>query len=198
MRLVPMGPLAVLLDGVVSPAQVAGHLRRRAIPGVVDIVPAARTVLVTCDEPGALERVRAASAESVDARDEPAPRSVEIPVVYDGADLADVAAAVGCTIERVVELHVAGAYEVAFCGFAPGFAYLTGLPSELELPRRTTPRTRVPAGSVAIAAEYSAVYPAVSPGGWHLLGRTSLTLFDPDRDPPAVLTPGTHVRFVAA
>ena len=98
-------------------------------------------------------------------------------------------------VDAVVAAHAAATYTVAFCGFAPGFAYLTGLPAALRLPRRATPRPRVPAGSVAIAGELSAVYPTASPGGWHLLGRTDVALFDVDRDPPALLTPGTIVRF---
>lgn len=198
MRYVPMGPLAVLIDDVAEPAHLGEHLRRREMPGVVDVVPAARTVLVTVDDPEALAAVRDAAEAASGAPDDGTTVSVEIPVVYDGEDLTDVAAAVGLTVDEVVELHTGAHFEVAFCGFAPGFAYLSGLPPALELPRRATPRTRVPAGSVAIAAGYSAVYPTVSPGGWHLLGRTTITLFDVDRDPPALLPPGTHVRFVAA
>lgn len=95
-----------------------------------------------------------------------------------------------------MERHAAGTYRAAFCGFAPGFAYLTGLDPSLHLPRRDTPRTRVPAGSIAIAAEYTAVYPSASPGGWHLIGRTDATLFDPQRQPPALIVPGTAVHFV--
>ena len=92
--------------------------------------------------------------------------------------------------------HSDATYRAAFCGFAPGFAYLTGLDPALQLPRRATPRTRVPAGSVAIAAGYSAVYPTTSPGGWHLVGHTDAVLFDADRDPPALIAPGTTVHFV--
>jgi KipI family sensor histidine kinase inhibitor len=100
-------------------------------------------------------------------------------------------------VDDVIERHQAPTYACAFCGFAPGFAYLTGLDAALHLPRRPTPRTRVPAGSVAIAAEYSAVYPSVSPGGWHLIGRTDATLWDVERPLPAAIVPGTRVRFVA-
>jgi KipI family sensor histidine kinase inhibitor len=120
---------------------------------------------------------------------------VVIPVRYDGADLAAVAAATGLTVGEVVAAHCGATYRVAFCGFAPGFGYLTGLPERLHVPRRSTPRTRVPAGAVAIAAGYAAVYPRPSPGGWHLLGSTDLVLFDPDRQPPALLAPGNVVRF---
>ena len=121
--------------------------------------------------------------------------TVTIPVHYDGDDLEAVGRATGSTIDEVIALHSGARYEVAFCGFAPGFGYLRGLPAELHLPRRDTPRTRVPGGSVAIASEYSAVYPRASPGGWHLLGSTDLVLFDPLREPPALLSPGVVVEF---
>ncbi|MDO9175148.1 MAG: carboxyltransferase domain-containing protein, partial [Actinomycetota bacterium] len=113
----------------------------------------------------------------------------------DGDDLHDVAARCGLTPSEVVTLHTSIEYTVAFCGFMPGFAYLVGLPSVLHLPRHATPRTRVPAGSVAIAAEFTGVYPRESPGGWHLLGRTDAALWDDLRTPPALLPPGARVRF---
>ena len=122
---------------------------------------------------------------------------VVIPVRYDGPDLDSVAEVIGRTVDDVISLHSTASYEVAFCGFAPGFGYLRGVDPELQLPRRSTPRTRVPAGSVAIASEFSAVYPSESPGGWHLLGTTALVMFDPRRQPPALLAPGTIVRFDA-
>jgi KipI family sensor histidine kinase inhibitor len=108
-----------------------------------------------------------------------------------------VAAATGLEVAEVVDRHRRAAYRVAFCGFSPGFAYLTGLDPALHLPRRAEPRTRVPAGSVAVAGPYTAVYPRATPGGWHLLGTCGQRLWDPDADPPARLTPGTRVRFVA-
>ncbi len=117
--------------------------------------------------------------------------------MYDGEDLDDVARATGLDRDEVIARHTGSSFRVDFCGFAPGFAYLRGLDEALWLPRRSTPRTRVPAGSVAIADVYSAVYPGVSPGGWHLLGTTSTRVWDVDRDPPALLEPGTEVRFVA-
>jgi KipI family sensor histidine kinase inhibitor len=120
---------------------------------------------------------------------------VTIDVRYDGADLAEVAERCGLSVSDVVELHSEAEYTVAFCGFMPGFAYLVGLPPALHLPRRETPRTRVPAGSVAIAAEFASVYPRQSPGGWHLLGTTDVELWHDDAEPPALLTPGTTVRF---
>ena len=121
-----------------------------------------------------------------------------IPVRYggaDGPDLLEVAERVGLASERVAELHASVVYRVAILGFMPGFAYLGELPQALRLPRRDTPRTRVPAGSVAIAGLQTAVYPAATPGGWHLLGRTDVRLWDIDRDPPAMLRPGDQVRF---
>lgn len=122
---------------------------------------------------------------------------VEIPVRYDGADLAEVARLVGLTPAEVVERHVRGEHRVAFCGFVPGFAYIAGLDPALRVRRRDSPRTRVPAGAVAIADEFSGVYPRESPGGWRLIGHTDLRVFDLDRNPPAALPPGARVRFVA-
>ena len=115
--------------------------------------------------------------------------------MYDGDDLDAVAAELGLAVDDVIARHVAGTYVADFCGFAPGFAYLSGLDPTLRLPRRATPRTSVPAGSVAIAGPYTAVYPTASPGGWHLLGHTDIELFDPSVDPPALLAPGTRVTF---
>ena len=133
-----------------------------------------------------------------DARDDTATaRTVEIAVSYDGEDLRAVADACGCSEAEVVALHAAGAYVVAFVGFLPGFAYLDGLDARLHLPRRATPRPRVPAGAVAIAGAQSAVYPFNSPGGWHIIGRTEARMFDPRSEPAALLAPGDRVRFIA-
>ncbi|WP_051274902.1 allophanate hydrolase subunit 1 [Cellulomonas sp. URHD0024] len=168
---------------------------------IVDQVPAARTLLLRVArgaDPGALEPVvahawaqRRTAAEAVP--DEP----VTLEVVYDGEDLAGVAELTGLSVAEVVARHTAAQYTVAFGGFMPGFAYLTGLDPALRLPRLASPRQKVPAGSVAIADEFSAVYPAATPGGWRLLGRCAVPLFDVDRDPPALLRPGTRVRFVS-
>ena len=137
----------------------------------------------------------------VNARiDDTAVRTIEIPVLYggdEGFDLRTVAQTCGLDEGAVVALHSDAAYLVGFVGFLPGFAYLDGLDSRLHLPRRTQPRTRVPAGSVAIARSQSAVYPFDSPGGWHVIGRTAQRMFDPDREPAALLQPGDRVRFVA-
>ena len=163
----------------------------RGRDGVVDVVPAVRTVLVT--GPGARAAVDAVLAEALPPYSSP-DHLVEIPVVYDGADVDGID---GLTADDVVALHTSVDYTVAFLGFAPGFPYLTGLPERLRVPRLATPRTSVPAGSVAIADEWCGIYPTSSPGGWRLLGRTDVTLFDPRRDPPALLAPGTRVRFRA-
>jgi KipI family sensor histidine kinase inhibitor len=122
---------------------------------------------------------------------------VRVPVRYDGDDLAPVAAAIGATIDEVIAMHTAAEYSCAFCGFMPGFSYLVGLDPRLHLARRSTPRTRVPAGAVAIASEFTAVYPGVSPGGWHLLGATTMVMWDESLEPAATLPPGTRVRFEA-
>ena len=201
MRILPMGSHAVLveqLDG--EPADWAAGMRRMQLPGVTEIVPGAATVLVVCADERTLGTVRqrlreVLPAESTAGQDHD---PIEIPVRYDGDDLDAVAAATGLSTDDVVAAHTASQYVVAFCGFSPGFGYLRGLDLRLHLPRRSTPRTRVPAGSVAIAAEYTAVYPRISPGGWHLLGRTDVVMFDPDRSPPAVFEPGALVRFVVA
>jgi KipI family sensor histidine kinase inhibitor len=158
--------------------------------GTIDVVAGACTVLVVGDvdlAPVLARPLPEHVAETV---------GIEIPVVYDGPDLAEVAELAGLREAEVVERHAAATYAVAFTGFAPGFGYLTGLDPALRLPRRKTPRERVPAGSVAIAGEYAGVYPRESPGGWRLLGRTDAALWDLDRDPPALLRPGVRVRFV--
>ncbi|HLB54334.1 MAG TPA: 5-oxoprolinase subunit PxpB, partial [Gemmatimonadales bacterium] len=123
--------------------------------------------------------------------------TVLIPVRYDGPDLEEVSARTSLTREEVIRRHTAPEYLVYLLGFAPGFGYLGDLDPALILPRRSAPRTRVPAGSVAIAGAQTAVYPLETPGGWHLIGRTTLSLFDPRRDPPALLAPGDRVRFEA-
>lgn len=199
-RLLPSGPHAILAeyDTINEVMAVTGRFAVTPPAGVVDVVPAARTVLITHRRDADLALVRALLTEPTGqlptSRTEAAP--VELAVTYDGIDLGAVAHACGLTADEVVAAHTAAAYTVAFCGFVPGFAYLVGLDPRLVLPRRSTPRERVTAGSVAIAAEYSAVYPTASPGGWHLLGHTDTELWRSDLGRP-VLTPGTVVRFVA-
>ncbi|OII66271.1 allophanate hydrolase subunit 1 [Streptomyces sp. CC77] len=202
MRVLQVGERALLVefpDGASAGAFHAEVLRRRAagsLPPVRDVVPAARTVLLDgVDEPGALAvQVAGWAPEPLHARGEPV---VELPVRYDGPDLAEVAALWDVAPGDVGQIHAALEHRVAFCGFAPGFGYLTGLPERYEVPRRATPRTSVPAGSVAVAGPYTGVYPRSSPGGWRLIGVTDAVLWDLGRDPVALLSPGARVRFVA-
>jgi len=177
-----------------APIALAGAIAAARRVGVVEVVPAAETVLVAFSAPVHDDDVAwlegLAPGDVVGGGE-----TVEIDVVYDGDDLADVALRAGLSVAEVIQRHTAGEYRVEFCGFAPGFGYLSGLDPALVLPRRATPRTRVPAGSIAIAGPYSAAYPTPSPGGWHLLGRTDAALWDPRREPPALLAPGAVVRF---
>ncbi len=212
----PAGDAAVLLEtgpqaaGAAQdgngPALLAAAIRAAALPGVIDVVPGAVTVLVSfepgswaaADLAGHLTAIAATNPVGGDAarRDAGSPGVAEIDVVYDGPDLADVARLTGLAVADVVARHQAGMYRVGWLGFAPGFGYLTGLdPLLATVPRLDSPRQHVPAGSVAIAGGLAAVYPAASPGGWRLLGRTSAALWEPDRDPPALLAPGMRVRF---
>jgi KipI family sensor histidine kinase inhibitor len=173
-------------------------IRDAALPGVVDIVPGEHTVLVVTD-PGECDLDRlAARLPTLPLTERAAEQGppVEIPTVYDGADLDEVAKLTGLSADEVATRHAASSFTVAYLGFSPGFGYLTGLDPVLHVPRRDSPRTSVPTGSVAVAGPYGAVYPSPSPGGWRLLGRTDLTLWDVTRDPPSLLQPGVRVRFV--
>jgi KipI family sensor histidine kinase inhibitor len=171
---------------------------------VTDLVPGARTLLVVAGprtDLVALSRsVREVAARADRSADPGAGRAsvpvVEVPVRYDGPDLGDVAALTGLTVSEVVAAHTRTPWRVAFGGFAPGFAYLVGGDARLRVPRRDTPRVSVPAGSVALAGGFSAVYPRPSPGGWQLIGTSGAVLWDVGRQPPALLTPGAAVRFV--
>lgn len=196
MRILPCGDEALLVE-VGSLADVlAAHPVIADLPDVVEVVPAARTLLVR-PRPGGLAGVRTAlESSAVPEGAEPAVlRDVEIAVTYDGPDLAEVAALTGLTPRQVVEAHTGTPWLVAFGGFSPGFAYLVGGDPRLVVPRKETPRTRVPAGSVGLAGEFSGIYPTSSPGGWQLIGSTGVRLFDPTADPPALLQPGTRVTF---
>jgi KipI family sensor histidine kinase inhibitor len=179
----------------------ADALRTAALPGVADIVPAARTVLVKLDGPRhqgvirqRLRKMRVAAEE-----DTPADRSADvvIDVVYDGPDLAEVAGHTGLTTAEVISAHTSTLWRVGFSGFAPGFAYLVDGDPRLRVPRRSDPRTSLPAGSVALAGEFSAIYPRQSPGGWQLIGHTEAVLWDIERPSPALLTQGMWVQFRA-
>ena len=197
MRLLRYGPGALLveLDSTAEALGLYAAARAARVPAA-EVVPAARTVLFDGVEDVAalgaqLRRLPRAAAGAGAA----AGAIVEVPTVYDGADLAEVARQWGTTETEVVALHTSTEFTVAFCGFSPGFGYCTGLPADRQVSRRTSPRPRVPAGSVALAGGFTAVYPSSSPGGWQLVGRTDLRLWDPAADPPARLTPGTRVRF---
>ncbi len=202
MSVLDYGDQALLLqfDSTAEVLAWAAALRDAAMPDVLDIVAAARTVLLQLDGPGRqgatrrqLETMRVAvGAESV-APGEP----LVIDVVYDGADLDEVAELSGLTAAQVIEAHTANPWNVGFCGFAPGFAYLVGGDPRLAVPRRSEPRPAVPAGSVGLAGEFTGIYPRRSPGGWQLIGRTDAALWDIGRADPALLTPGTWVQFRA-
>jgi KipI family sensor histidine kinase inhibitor len=197
-QVLPCGDRALLVEvaGLPEVAAVRTALECAPLPGQRDLVPAARTVLVVLDRtPSDLDAATLRRLDPSASASAAAGKSLELPVVFDGADLADVAELTGRSVAALVEALTTAELTVAFGGFAPGFGYLSGLPEELHVPRRATPRTRVPAGSVALAGPFAGVYPQASPGGWQLVGRTDAVLFDVDRDPPALLVPGTAVRF---
>lgn len=199
MRLLPYGSRGVLVELADLDAAIAfgAAVRAADLPDVVDVVPAERSVLVVGDPAvltSALRELQPMTG-SMSARDEAV---VELPVTYNGADLDEVARLTGLTPAQVVAAHTGRPWTVAFTGFVPGFAYLTGGDPRLRVPRRADPRTRVPAGAVGLGGGYSGVYPRASPGGWQLIGHTDVPLWDLDRDPPALLRPGVEVRFVEA
>lgn len=199
MRVLPCADsgLLVELDDLDAVRRLHAALRAAPLPGVLDLVPAARTLLLRLDPlradaaevEQAVRRVR--PAETTHTDDE----SLSIPVKYDGEDLEEVARLTGLTPREVVAEHTGTEWTVAFGGFAPGFGYLTCGSSRLEVPRRAESRTRVPAGAVGLAGAFSGVYPRESPGGWQLIGHTELRMWSVDRDPPALLRPGVRVRF---
>ena len=200
MRFLPVSHNALLVElpNLARTLDVLAALQAAPLQGVSELVPAARTVLVSFDP----QRTSAPALRSaieglhIQVRQGSGGARVEIPVRYDGEDLADVAALLGIDVPELIRRHTGQDYTVAFTGFAPGFAYLSGGHESLDVPRRSTPRTRVPAGSVALAGSFSAVYPDATPGGWQLLGTTDVRMWDLQRDPPALLQPGMRVRFV--
>ncbi|MBF4461685.1 allophanate hydrolase subunit 1 [Rathayibacter sp. VKM Ac-2878] len=203
-ELLPSGDRALLVEVDVLDAALAlsAALDDARPDGVIDLVPAASTVLVVLD-PAVLSvaraerwiRDRAESATPDRAR--VAGRVVDLPVRYDGPDLDQTAALLGWSVGELVRRHSGTRWRAAFGGFAPGFAYLVALDAWPEVPRRAEPRTRVPAGTVALASGYSGVYPRASPGGWQLIGSTEAVLWDTERMPPALLAPGDEVCFRA-
>lgn len=195
-KVVDVGARACLVE--VEDALVAAALAtwvRAAGLAVHEVVPAARTVLLDGVDPVAVRE--ALTGWATDHAVRPG-ALVRLEVDYSGPDLARVAEHWGCTTQEVVELHTSVEFTSTFCGFAPGFAYLAGLPLERSVPRLESPRTRVPPGSVALADTWCGVYPSASPGGWLLIGTTDARLWDVDRPQPALLAPGTRVRFERA
>jgi len=193
MELVSVGRRAVLVE--VADAEQALDLAQwvRGRVTADEVVPAARTVLLDGVDPAAAGAVL---ADWRPGRAAYAGELVELPVVYDGPDLASVARRVGLSVDEVVTVHSGIEHVVAFCGFAPGFAYLTGSP--WDVPRLESPRPRVEPGSIGLAGSMTGTYPSASPGGWQLIGRTDAVLWDAARPEPALLPPGTRVRFVPA
>ncbi|WP_284338032.1 5-oxoprolinase/urea amidolyase family protein [Comamonas sp. NoAH] len=206
MRFLPASDKALLLelDDLAQTMALYRHMSAQQLPGVSELVPAARTLLVHY-EPHvistaslvALLRTQAAESELQQGAQQSLGRLVEIPVHYNGEDLPDVAELLGITVAQVIERHTAQPYDAAFAGFAPGFVYLSG-GANFHVPRRQSPRTKVPAGSVALGGNFSAVYPSASPGGWQLLGTTEVPMWDLQRAEPALVQPGFRVQFVDA
>lgn len=202
MNLHPYGDAALLvelgdLDAVLD---LYRQLRERDDPAIVELVPSSRTLLVEVDTGRAsVARIaRELRTLEVGTGTGAVGDPVTVPVVYDGEDLDEVARLTGLDTAGVIEAHTAQLWTVGFVGFAPGFGYLVGEDARLEVPRRDEPRSRVPPGAVGLADRFSGVYPRSSPGGWQLIGRTEVTVWDLDRDPPALLRPGTTVRFEVA
>ena len=199
MNVLPAGESALLVEveDLRAVLALSSALREDPIEGVLEAVPAARTVLLLCDPHVAS---LAAVADSV-RRVRPSGHGssvgevVEIGVSYDGPDIEEVLDMTGMSRPELLEWHTGATWHVAFCGFVPGFGYLA-TDNPRSIPRKDTPRTTVPAGSVGLAGEFSGIYPRASPGGWQLIGRTGSTLLDLDADPPALLRPGVQVRFV--
>lgn len=198
------GDTALLLEpgDIAAVLAAADAVRAARLPGVVDVVPAARTVLVILADPASRDTARArlsalnvAASAAAALRPPAAAPEVLIDVVYDGPDLPEVARLTGLSPRQIIAAHTGRQWRVGFGGFAPGFGYLVGGDPRLTVPRRADPRIRVPAGAVGLAGEFSGIYPRESPGGWQLIGRTEAVLWDLHRDPPALLTPGTWVGF---
>ena len=203
MRFLPIGPRTLLaeLADLDETLALFDALNADPIPGVAEIIPAARTLMIRTAPGHAADAALVAQvmARQPAAGTPPAARStetVELPMTYDGEDLADVARLMDLTTPEVIAAHQAATWQVAFCGFAPGFAYMTCDDARFDLPRRPSPRTRIPAGSVALAGRFCGVYPQETPGGWQLIGRTEVPMWDLSRDPPALLRPGVRCRFV--
>lgn len=199
MRFLPVSLTTILVELADLDETLAlfASLENDPVEGVEETVPAARTLMIRF-RPEKIGREALAaelSRRDLTARIPPSDQLVEIPVHYDGEDLADVAGLTGLSIDDVIRRHTESEFTVAFCGFAPGFGYLVGGDPALHVPRRQSPRTRIPAGSVALAGAFSGVYPQNSPGGWQIIGTTPVKMWDIDRDPGSLVQPGYRVRF---
>ncbi len=199
MRFLPVSLATILVElaDLNETLALFASLQSDPIPGVEDLVPAARTLMIRFrpERLSAGELAAAISGRDLSDRAAPSEHLVEIPVRYDGEDLDEVARLTGLSVEEVIRRHTESEFTVAFCGFAPGFGYLVGGDPALEVPRRQSPRTRIPAGSVALAGAFSGVYPQASPGGWQIIGTTPEKMWDLSRNPPALFQPGYRVRF---
>ncbi len=198
----PYGREAILVevDGVAEMMALQSTLTDLALPGVTDVLPGARTLLVrfesgTVSASALADQVRQAAAVAVVATGSSSETPVIVPIVYDGPDLAHVAQRCGLSPAEVVERHMSREYVVAFIGFAPGFYFLAGGDPALQMSRRESPRTKLPRGSVGLASEFTGIYPRESPGGWQIIGHTAAALWDLTVHPSAMLAPGTTVRF---
>ncbi len=200
MRFLPVSLTTILVELADLDQTLAlfASLEADQIDGLEETVPAARTLMIRFRPETITAQALAAniSKRDLSAKIAPSDELVEIPVQYNGEDLADVAELTGLTVEEVIQRHTNSEFTVAFCGFAPGFGYLVGGDPALHVPRRQSPRTRIPAGSVALAGAFSGVYPQNSPGGWQIIGTTPLKMWDIEREPGALFQPGYRVRFV--
>ncbi|KGJ02097.1 sensor histidine kinase inhibitor, KipI family [Paracoccus halophilus] len=204
MRFLPVGPLTLLveMDDLDQTMALFEALSAAPIAAIAEIVPAARTLLIRTrpDVPadaGLAGQILECWGNADPGESKDAGEMIEIPVTYDGEDLADVARHMGLSEAELIAAHQETIWRVAFCGFAPGFAYMISDDARFDLPRRSSPRTAIPAGSVALAGRFSGIYPQSTPGGWQLVGTTKLPMWDLSRDPPALLRPGMSCRFVA-
>lgn len=199
MRFLPVSLTTILVELADLDETLAlfASLQAAPVDGIEEMVPAARTLMIRFrpEKVSATELATRISTRDLSAKIAPSEQLVEIPVRYDGEDLNDVAELTGLSVEEVICRHTESEFTVAFCGFAPGFGYLVGGDPALHVPRRKSPRTRIPAGSVALAGAFSGVYPQASPGGWQIIGTTPVKMWDIDRDPGALFQPGYRVRF---
>lgn len=200
MRILTASDRALLVEAADLDEAMRLNLAWEGVPGIVERIPGARTVLVRFDPLRVAAKDLAAALESTEADAGHIARTgqVTVPVRYDGEDLDEAASLLGVSAEELVNRHLAADWRVAFSGFAPGFGYVVSGDPLFDVPRRSSPRTRVPAGSVALAGQFTGVYPRESPGGWQLIGRTDAVMWDIDRDPPALLSPGVTVQFERA